>query len=106
MSKYAVGRRVEWDVRKELEAHPLTEYVVRSAGSKGVADLVAFVRGSVLFIQCKVRGLPSLREREDLIKKAYVCGAWPVVAYRDKGLRYVWLPDGEIHTLNGLLAML
>lgn len=51
MSEYEKGRRAEYEVRDHLQAHGYA--VIRSAGSKGIADLVAFRRGFVLFVQVK-----------------------------------------------------
>jgi Holliday junction resolvase len=41
MSRYAVGRRLEWRVRRLLEEQGY--FVVRSAGSRGRADLIAVI---------------------------------------------------------------
>ena len=52
MNRYGAGRRLEWKVRKRLEGAGW--FVIRSAGSKGPCDLVAFQRDRVLFVrQCK-----------------------------------------------------
>jgi Holliday junction resolvase len=53
MTRYAVGRRFEWRVRRYYEK--LGYFVVRSAGSKGPVDLVALGGYRPLIIQCKVR---------------------------------------------------
>lgn len=52
MTNYAAGRRAEWRARDYLEARGY--YVIRSAGSKGLIDLVAFKRSRpILVIQVK-----------------------------------------------------
>lgn len=50
---YEKGRRKEWKIKKQLEMQGLT--VLRSAGSKGFADLVAIDKKEhqIRFIQCK-----------------------------------------------------
>ncbi len=51
MSNYTRGRRFEHQVMAELER--LGYWSVRSAGSKGQADIVALGPGRPLLIQCK-----------------------------------------------------
>lgn len=51
MSRYETGARTERLVRDDLMAYGYS--VVKAAGSKGAADLVAFRRGFVLFVQVK-----------------------------------------------------
>jgi len=46
------GRTLEHRARHELEAAGW--WVIRSAGSKGAADLVAFNGGRIGFVQCKL----------------------------------------------------
>jgi Holliday junction resolvase len=50
-SNYRAGADLERAARKVLEENGY--FVVRSAGSKGPVDLVAFKPGEVLFVQCK-----------------------------------------------------
>jgi len=69
-------------------------YVIRSAGSHGVADLVAVRVGEVLFIQCKANGRLSADERMRLTDAAQRAGAIPVLASKD-GRRLV------MHRLSG-----
>lgn len=54
MSNYTKGARLERCVRKELEAQGYI--VIRSAGSKGVVDLVAFDARLIRLIQVKAHG--------------------------------------------------
>ena len=51
MTHYASGRAVEWKARDELTRAGYT--VIRSAGSKGPVDLVAFDGKGVLLVQVK-----------------------------------------------------
>lgn len=48
---YLRGRRLEWQVKKDLEADGWT--VMRTAGSHGFADLIALRGDMIRFIQCK-----------------------------------------------------
>ena len=50
---YRSGRALEWTYRKKLEADGFT--VMRSVGSKGPFDFVAWDRTIVLFVQLKRR---------------------------------------------------
>jgi Holliday junction resolvase len=51
MTLYAQGDRVALLVRDHLQSYDYA--VVKAAGSRGIADLVAFRRGFVLFVQVK-----------------------------------------------------
>ena len=53
-NNYATGARIERLARDVLRRYGY--YVVRSAGSKGAFDLVAWNREEVKFIQCKKSG--------------------------------------------------
>lgn len=48
---YLRGRRLEWQVKKDLEQDGWT--VMRTAGSHGFADLIALKGDTIRFIQCK-----------------------------------------------------
>lgn len=49
--RYAAGRRKEWECRKLLAR--TARLVIRSAGSKGPVDLVAFYGITVMLVQVK-----------------------------------------------------
>lgn len=51
MSGYAAGRRVEWLVRDDLAAARFE--VFRTAGSKGIVDLIGIRAGLVALVQVK-----------------------------------------------------
>ena len=51
MTQYARGRRKEWEVCKRLRAEGYT--VVRSAGSRGLWDVMAIGQGAIRLIQVK-----------------------------------------------------
>lgn len=65
--------------------------VVRSAGSKGAADLVAVHDGEILFVQVKLAPSgtayvqPSPAERRELVRIAARAKGIPVVAVRSPG---------------------
>ena len=98
----AVGRRFEWEVRNYLEKRGC--FVLRSAGSRTVVDLIAIGWGRVMIIQCKRGGRLSPAERQELLalaeKARCRCGqsiVVPVLARRDaaRQLELVRLTGGK-----------
>jgi Holliday junction resolvase len=93
---YRRGYNFEDRCRRALEGQGYV--VVRSAGSKGPADLVAMRGGVTLLVQCKLdRRLMGRGERLALLEAAARAGAIPVLAEREKKrgpIRWVRL-DGE-----------
>lgn len=89
-SHYARGARVENQVADHLRERGYD--VIRSAGSKGAADLVALSEGEVLLIQVKIGAsiLPGPADRTRLMR---IAGrnrlTRAVVAYRDPDSRTV-----------------
>jgi Holliday junction resolvase len=80
---YVNGRAFEYRVKHYLEAQGY--FVVRSAGSKGVADLVAFKFGETLFVQVKGNDSPlSPGEWNGLISLTRRLGGTPIHAFRSK----------------------
>lgn len=86
----ARGARAENAVADELGA--MGHDVIRSAGSKGAADLVAVHDREVLFVQvklvnpkCPVYTQLSPNEREQLFRIARRVGGFPIVAQRHQG---------------------
>ena len=82
-TQYALGRSFEYSVRNLLRNHGY--FVVRSAQSKGEADLVALASGSVLLIQCKRGGSIPKSEQESLFALAQRIGAEAILADRKTG---------------------
>ena len=78
-TNYARGRAFEYRVRDYYKKKGW--YVVRSAGSKTITDLIAIGKdGTVHFIQCKKdRKIPT-RELIDLLEQSMTYKAVPVVA--------------------------
>lgn len=80
-ARYRAGRGFEYDVRDELEARGF--FVVRAAGSCGVADLVALgqcQQHQVLLVQCKRDGRCPPREWNPLYDIAFQHQAIPLIA--------------------------
>lgn len=80
MTHYTDGRRFEYDVRNDLEADGY--WVIRAAGSKTKADLVAIKPGQLLIIQCKRNNKVGPAERAEIIRIAAMIDGVPVVAYK------------------------
>lgn len=84
MSNYQRGARVEIAAMDALGA--LGYDVVRSAGSKGAADLVAWSGNLRLVVQAKLNRTTPVTpaERRELFRLAYRLVATPLVVYRDQ----------------------
>lgn len=82
MSAYSQGALVERQTSQDLGEHGYD--VVRSAGSKGAADLVAVHDGEILFVQVKKDKKTAFgpAERRELLRMAARVGAVPLLAYR------------------------
>lgn len=77
------GDYFERQTRAALEAAGY--YVVRSAGSYGVADLVGLKHGCrPLMVSCKVSGVIPKRERQRLLDVADDAGSRALVAIRQR----------------------
>jgi Holliday junction resolvase len=83
LTQYSRGRKFEWEVRDLLRSNGYV--VIRSAGSKGSADLVAGKGGHSLFVQCKLgtKGIRSVDIRK-LFELATAFGGRPVVAMKNR----------------------
>jgi len=77
-ANYRRGADLERAAKKYLEANGY--YVIKSAGSKGVADLVGIKPGETLYVQCKLDGYLTPAERVSFRQAALASGAVPVVA--------------------------
>lgn len=77
MTRYRDGYELEQAAKKDLEANGYL--VVRSGGSKGVADLVAVKRSEVLLVQAKTDGKIGPAERAALHRAAFTSGSIPLV---------------------------
>lgn len=96
--RYKTGTAFERATRKHLEKQGYE--VIRSAGSKGTVDLVAFKQGECLFVQCKLTaGLITLDAWNKLVTFAGYIGALPIVA-----VRAAVKDDPQYYRLTGPLA--
>jgi Holliday junction resolvase len=80
-SNYRAGRDLEYAAAKDLEANGY--FVIRAAGSHGLADLIGFKPGEVLIVQCKTDGKMTPAQRGSLTELADMiplhCGT-PLIA--------------------------
>jgi len=84
INRYQKGARLERRVIQELEANGW--FCVRSAGSKGAVDIVAFKGDDRLFIQAKNDGKAlSLKEWNIVFELARAHAAIPLFAGNIKG---------------------
>lgn len=83
MTFYARGAAFERQVKRQLE--DMGWIVIRSAGSHGIADLVACLKGSApMFVSCRIHGVLGPLEREQLHDAAARAGAIVRLAHRPK----------------------
>lgn len=81
-TNYELGRDFEYKVRDRLLG--CGYFVVRSAGSKGAADLVAGKSGNTLLVQCTTnKESKNDKDRSRLIEAAEIFGALPVMVWQD-----------------------
>ncbi len=78
--RYLAGANFERKVKKQLEAEGCL--VIRSAGSKGVADLVAIKEGRNVLVQCKTDKI-SAKEAGELVKIGAVYGVATMVVCKN-----------------------
>ena len=79
--RYKSGRAFEYRIAKMLREEGW--FVIRAAGSHGIADLVAAKGGQWRIIQCKNNGKLPPDERTALIRLAVGLNAIPIFAYKD-----------------------
>lgn len=94
MTQYRRGADFERQLKRYLEG--LGYFVIRSAGSKGPVDLVAFdtlypaERGDKpFFIQCKLSGRISEKNMQYFTEIAEQCGAQAVIA-TPQNFKEIW----------------
>ena len=81
MSKYSVGANFERRAKAKLEKE--NWYVLRSAGSHSIVDLVCFRGGEVRLVQCKIDGYLSPSERKQILELADENGFCAYLVKRD-----------------------
>ena len=87
MGKYSKGARFENEVIKFLKKQGM--YCIRSAGSKGIVDVIAMKRYCgltfVYLIQCKYgNATMSKSDRKKLVDLAYSLDFFPLIIYKRK----------------------
>ena len=93
MTNYAKGRRAEWAVRDVLY-HNGAKHVIRSAGSKSEADLVAAFPHRVYFLQVKTYK-PTKQEMVDCFEASIDCaGIWVAVHWESAKCCGAWAWKG------------
>jgi Holliday junction resolvase len=84
--QYKRGRALEYLMKDKLEKQGY--FVVRAAGSHGVADIMAIKSYSagheILFVSCKIPQYAPPAERRALVEAAVRCGAIPMMTVKDK----------------------
>lgn len=86
MSNRQRGDYFERQVVETLRAHGW--FVVRAAGSHGIADLIALRKGNTpALVSCKLSGRIDPGERSDLLDAAESAGGRAIVAMRPRGGR-------------------
>lgn len=103
MNLYRKGRAFEQRVSRYLRRRGI--WVIRSAGSRGAADLVAWYGGRRALLQCKRGSEPSKDELNTLRRMAKDMGAtaWVVTKPpRGEPRAYLVYPDQLMGTLTTL----
>lgn len=103
MNAYAKGRAFEQEVSRYLRGKGI--WVIRSAGSKGAADLVAWYGGRRALLQCKLGSKSSKNELNALrrMAKDMVATAW-ILTKPSRGEPRAYLIHPE--QLTGILSTL
>ena len=98
---YLVGRNFEYKLATFFRRKGF--FVVRSAGSHGVADLVAHKKGGKpLFIQAKAgKGGITVKEQNELFKIAFEADAIPIVALKEGRTPIVYKRIIKISVVKG-----
>ena len=110
MNLYRKGRAFEQEVSRYLRRRGV--WVIRSAGSKGAADLVAWYGGRRALLQCKTGSQPHQKELNTLKRMARDMGAtaWVITKPpRGEPRAYLVHPDqlmGALTTLEDLATWL
>ena len=81
MRRYRRGADFERKIKKLLEAEGW--FVVRSAGSKGLVDLIAVFEGEIWAIQAKISGTSRVEEIKQLCQLARRHKFTPVFARKE-----------------------
>jgi Holliday junction resolvase len=93
---YRRGVALEYIVKKSFESYGF--FVVRSAGSHSIADLVAIGYGTTYLVQCKAVPVSKVKRFEilELIKTCEKCGATPVLVVKGERGKEVVIGKNKI----------
>lgn len=103
MNLYRKGRAFEQEVSRYLRKRGV--WVIRSAGSKGSADLVTWYGGRRALLQCKAGSEPHRKELDGLRRMArdMVATAWIITKPpRGEPRAYLVYPEQLMGTLTTL----
>jgi len=78
---YVKGYQFERRVRSYFENKGF--FVIRSAGSKGIFDIIAINKKHVVGVQCKVDGRITKAQANSIAQIGKEFGILPILAYRD-----------------------
>lgn len=84
MTNYSRGADFERKVMEDLIVNHGFDQCVRSAGSHGAVDVLAFKLGEHWAVQCKINGRISPAERKKLVAFANIGTMKPIKAWRPK----------------------
>jgi len=94
MTNYSNGSAHERRTKEKLEADGY--YVIKSAGSRGVADLVAIKRDQILLVQGKLSSRLDPKDWNQLLTVADEIGALAIVVGRGQKMHRITGPkDGR-----------
>jgi len=79
---YKKGLKFEYEIKQLFESAGY--YVMRSAGSHGIFDLIAIKNGKAFGIQCKYNNHLRPAERIAMLNAGKRYGIVPIYAHRDK----------------------
>lgn len=90
---YEKGRRFENSIANKLIQSGF--YVMRSAKSGGIFDLIAVFKGKIFGIQCKYDGRINGLEKHRILETARIHNITPILAYSNRRRHYFVLLDSN-----------
>lgn len=99
---YEKGRRFENAIANKFKKHGV--YVMRSAKSEGVFDLIAVSKGKVYGIQCKYDGRIHKSEVEKIMSVARMHNIIAILAFSKNRKHYfAFLDSGRVMLANDFI---
>jgi Holliday junction resolvase len=101
VKRYAKGRRLEYMVIESLKRDGW--YTVRSAGSKGIADIVALKPSKVALVQCSV-GKKPFKQVKPLLDLCRTLNVTPCLAVKGSKIPIIlfWGEGAILRIYKGL----